>query len=144
MAMNATHVVRTHAITLDKPMPGALEYFTPLGELDWAEGWAPKWHWPPDGTTTAGMVFTTEHGGEHTIWTMTRYDRHAGVVEYVRATPGSRVGVVRVSCAPDGRRTRVEVSYTITTLTDAGRDKVPAEAAFAAYIESWKAAIEKL
>lgn len=138
------HVLRTHAITLDKPMPGALEHFTPQGERAWAEGWDPTWHWPADGATTVGMVFTTDHGGEHTIWTMTRYDREAGVVEYVRTTPGSRVGVVRVTCTAVGARTRVEVRYTITTLTDAGRDKVPAEAAFAAYIETWKDAIQEL
>lgn len=145
--MNAQHVVRRHAITIAKPVSEAITLFTPQGERAWAEGWDPAWHWPADGETRAGMVFTTEHGGEHTIWTLTRHEPEAGLVEYVRTTPGSRVGVVRVRCTPAGERaTRVEVTYVLTALAPEGREKIAAldEAAFAGFIESWGEAIARL
>ena len=141
---SAHHVVRSHAITIDKPIDAALHYFTPEGERAWAEGWDPAWHWPPDGETRAGMVFTTEHGNEHTIWTLTRHEPEAGLVEYVRTTPGSRVGVVTVRCAAAGAHsTRVEVTYALTALSPEGRQAIEAlgEERFASYIESWREAI---
>jgi hypothetical protein len=142
----AQHIVRTHAITIRKPMPLAFECFTPEGERAWAEGWDPEWRWPPDGRTRAGMVFTTGHGGEHTIWALTRLEPEQGLVEYVRATPGSRVGLVRVCCTPvDEGSTRVEVRYALTALSSQGREKLAAldEAAFAGFIESWREAIDR-
>lgn len=141
------HVVRTHTITIGKPAEAAFRYFTPEGERAWAKDWDPAWHWPPDGETRAGMVFTTEHGGEHTIWTLTRHEPEAGLVEYVRTTPGSRVGLVRVRCiAASTEATRVEVSYALTALSPEGRKTIEAldQAAFAGFIESWREAIERL
>jgi hypothetical protein len=145
--MTPAHVMHRHTITIDQPLARALELFTPQGERWWAKDWDPAWHWPPDGATRVGMVFTTDHGGEHTIWTMTRHEPANGFVEYVRTTPGSRVGIVRVQCsAVSERATRVEVGYEITALTDAGREMLATldEAAFAAFIESWREAIGRL
>jgi hypothetical protein len=146
-AFTAAHVAYSHAITIPRPMPGALELFTPQGEMAWAEGWDPTWLWPADGATRFGMVFTTDHGGEHTIWTMSRHEPAEGWVQYVRTTPGSRVGVVTVRCSAAGAAsTRVEVGYDITALTEAGNaflgDLTPEK--FAAFIDSWREAIARL
>lgn len=145
--MTHAHVVRSHTFTLERPPAEALELFTPRGERAWAKDWDPAWHWPPDGETRVGMVFTTEHGGEHTIWAMTRHEPDRGIVEYVRITPGSRVGVVRVQCSAAGEAsTHVEVRYEITALSEAGRAMLETidEATFASFIESWRAAIASL
>jgi hypothetical protein len=141
------HVLHRHAFTVPRAMPGALELFTPEGERAWAPGWDPTWLWPRDGATGVGMVFTTDHGGEHTIWTMTRYEPEEGRVQYVRTTPGSRLGIVTVECsAADAMSTRVEVSYAITALAEAGNRMLDEldEAAFAGFIDSWKEAIARL
>ena len=146
-AFIAEHVVHRHSFTIARPMPGTLELFTPEGERAWAPGWDPTWLWPRDGATGVGMVFTTDHGGEHTIWTMTRYEPEQGRVQYVRTTPGTRLGVVTVECSPtDATSTRVEVSYAITALTEAGNAMLAEldEAAFASFIDSWKEAIGRL
>jgi hypothetical protein len=147
MIFIAKRAAYCHAITVPRPMPGALELFTPEGERAWAEGWDPKMLWPANGATTAGMVFTTDHGGEHTIWTMSRYEPAEGWVQYVRTTPGSRVGVVTVRCSAAGAAsTRVEVDYDITALTEAGNaflEDLTGEK-FAAFIDSWKDAIARL
>jgi hypothetical protein len=91
------------------------------------------------------MVFTTTHGNESTLWTMTRHDPAAGVVEYLRMTPGSRVAFVLVQCSEVGaEKTRVTVIYTFTGLTEAGNEYVRAmdEAHYRTFIDGWATAIE--
>jgi hypothetical protein len=143
----AAHAVHRHSLTIPRGVPGSLELFTPQGERAWAEGWDPLWLWPADGATRAGMVFTTDHGGEHTIWTMSRHEPGEGWVQYVRTTPGSRVGVVTVRCSAAGSTsTRVEVTYEITALTQAGNaflEDLTAEK-FVGFIDTWREAIARL
>jgi hypothetical protein len=143
MTFHAERMVRTHHFELPMAPHAALELFTPEGERTWAKGWDPKYLHPADGRTTPGMVFTTGHGGEETLWTMTRHEPEYGVAEYLRVTPGSRMGTVRVQCSQAGEATRVTVTYALTALTPAGNDtlrELDADA-YADFIESWRAAI---
>ena len=139
----AERVVRTHHFELPLAPREAFDYFTPEGERAWAKGWEPRYLHPADGRATAGMVFTTGHGGEETLWTMTRHEPEAGVVEYLRVTPGSRMGSVRVQCSQALGGTRVTVTYALTALTPRGNETLRAldGPAYEAFIESWKASI---
>jgi hypothetical protein len=137
--------VRSHSFTVALPMAEAFRLFEPEGERAWAQGWDPRYVFPADGTPERGMVFTTSHGNESTIWNLTRHDPQGGVVEYLRVTPGSRVAVVLVQCAEIGpRKTRVTVVYTFTGLNEAGNEYVRAmdEAHYRAFIDGWATAIE--
>jgi hypothetical protein len=143
----ALHVERSSAFVVALPAGRAFELFAPEGEKAWAEGWDPEYLHPGDGRLVEGMVFRTGIGGEATLWVATRCDRAAGTVEYVRATPGSRVAVVAVHCTPlDAARTRVSVRYSFTGLSEAGNGSIRAmdEARYAAFIDSWRAAIEAM
>ena len=139
----AERMVRTHHFELPMPPREAFEFFTPEGERAWAQGWEPRYLHPADGRTTPGMVFTTGHGGEETLWTMTRHEPEFGLAEYLRVTPGSRMGTVRVQCSLAGEGTRVTVTYALTALTPAGNEALREldAPAYAAYIDSWRAAI---
>jgi hypothetical protein len=139
----AERVVRTHHFGLPMAPREAIELFTPEGERAWAKGWEPRYLHPADGRATAGMVFITGHGGEETLWTMTRHEPECGVAEYLRVTPGSRMGMVRVQCSDAGAGTRVTVTYALTALTPAGNETLRAldAAAYEAFIASWEAAI---
>ena len=142
----AEHVSRTHSFSLPLPLREAIVLFEPEGEKRYAEGWEPHYLAPASGKTVEGMVFTTGHGDEHTIWTLVRYQPQEGLVEYVRDTPGSRTGIVRVHCrAIDPQSTRVEVTYTLTALSESGNAHLRKfdEARYRAYVESWPAEIEK-
>jgi len=143
----ALHVERSSAFVLALPVGRAFELFTPEGEKSWAQGWEPDYLHPPDGKLAEGMVFRTGIGGEETLWVVARCDRAAAEVEYVRATPGSRVATVTVRCAPlDSARTRVAVRYAFTGLSEAGNEWIRAmdEPRYAAFIDSWRAAIEAM
>jgi hypothetical protein len=146
-AFVAERSTRSHSFALDMPLKRAFPLFEPEGERAWAKGWDPKYVHPANGKTEQGMVFTTSHGGEDTIWMMNRYEPAAGIVEYARVTPGSRVATVLVQCAAiDAGRTRVTVIYVFTGLSEGGNAIVRRmdDEAYRVYIESWKEAIEKM
>ena len=115
------HVHSRHRTVVEAPVDRCFMFFTPAGEELWVEGWRPDYLHPADGRTEAGMVFTTGHGGEATIWLLADFDREAYRSRYVRCTPGSRTGTVEVRChALDVERTEVEVSYALTELGHEG------------------------
>lgn len=73
-AFVAERAVRTRSFEVALPLERAFPLFEPEGERTWAEGWARLYLHPADGRATCGMVFTTGHGGEETIWTMVRHE----------------------------------------------------------------------
>src|SRR3982074_2078148 len=125
MSFAGERATRSHSFAVAVPARDAFRLFEPEGERAWAQGWEPQYVHPRDGRAEAGMVFTTDHGGEHTIWMMTRHEPAAGLVEYVRTTPGSPIATVMVQCAPlSAARTRVTVIYVFTGLSDAGNENI--------------------
>ena len=145
MSFRAEYVERSHDFVLPLPLAETFPLFEPEGERAWAEGWNPTYLNPPDGRAARGMVFTTDHGNEDTVWMMVRHSP-PDLVEYVRVTPGSRIGRVLVQCnALDMARTRVNVSYAITALTEKGNEMVRGldQRAFEAFIDSWSEAIKR-
>ena len=141
---HAERLVRTHHFELPMAPREAFHFFTPEGERAWAKGWEPRYLHPADGRTAAGMVFTTGHGGEETLWTMTRHEPESGVAEYLRVTPGSRMGTVRVQCSELGSgQTRVAVTYALTALSEEGNATLRAldRASYESFIESWESSI---
>ena len=143
-AFRSERAVRSHAFTLPLSRADAFRFFEPEGERAWAPGWEPKYAYPPDGRAETDMVFTTDAAGEATVWSVIRHDPVAGVVEYLRVTPGSRIARVNVRCEAMGAaETRVSVTYVYTGLDDAGNAYVRDmhERAYSEFIDSWAAAI---
>jgi len=140
------HIERHATLRLPIPPAAALPYFTPEGERAWVPGWEPvPVHAPGGSLSTAGAVFTTAADGEATLWLVLGVDADASRAEYVRITPGNRIGTVHVHCRPDGESaTLVEVAYRLTALSDAGAAKLATVTpeAFAATIAGWRAQIE--
>jgi hypothetical protein len=145
-AFVAEHIERSHEFVVEQPMAQAFHLFEPEGERAWAPGWDPVYVHPRDGAAAVGMVFTTEHGGEHTVWTMLRHEPAEGRVEYLRVTPGSRIGWVKVRCRPGGAsRTTVSVTYELTALSEAGNGMLRSldEGAFRDFLASWGVSIAR-
>ncbi|MDN3579082.1 SRPBCC family protein [Chitinimonas viridis] len=140
----STRIVRTHQITLAAPSQSCHRFFTPAGECLWVAGWQPHYHYPANGQTEAGMVFSTGSDAEYTLWCLVDFDEERLYSRYTRLTPGSRSGIVEVQChARDDQTTEVTVRYTLTALSDAGLALLNEldEATFAAMITGWQDAI---
>ena len=132
---------RTGTVDVACPAAEAFAYFTPDGEGLWVPDFDPEYLHPLSGERREGAIFTTAHGGEHTLWMIVRFSPADGVAEYARVTPGSRRGIVRVALEATGAAsTRATVSYELMALTDAG-DAVLAEmteAAYAGMLADWE------
>ena len=127
------------------PPADAFRFFTPEGERRWVPGWEPEYLHPPDGALAEGLTFRTRHNGEETLWMVSRCDGPYEV-DYVRVTPGSRIGVVSVRLTPDGASgSSVTGAYRLTALSSAGEATLDAfAAAFPEYLSSWERSINAL
>lgn len=117
----ATRVERTTTLDLPVPPQRAFPLFTPEGEKMWAQGWDPEILYPGTGERREEGLFRTDAHGERTVWLILDCDAAAGRAEYAVVAPATRAGVVTVTCRPLGTdSTRVEVSYRMTALSEAG------------------------
>ncbi len=115
------HVERTGAFRVNQPLAQAFALFSPEGERRWVAGWDPRYLHPRGvPSDAAGTVFQTHHNNEETEWLVLRYSAADGIAEYVRITPGSRMGLVTVRAAERDGATDVEVTYRLTSLSAAG------------------------
>ena len=101
---------------------------------------------PTTGNTEAGMVFTTGTGEDFTIWSLVDFDTVGYYSRYSRVTPALRAGTVEVRCESiDDATTNVDVTYTMTALTDKGKKSLKSFAGkpFEDMIDSWKQSIDQ-
>jgi hypothetical protein len=140
------HVERTGAFRVNLPLAQAFPLFSPEGERRWVKGWIPRYLHPRDvPSDAAGTVFETNHNNEHTQWIVLRYSPAEGVAEYVRVTPGSRIGVVTVHATERDGGTDVEVTYKLTSLSEAGTETLQAmtDASYTAMLQDWERLIHQ-
>ena len=134
----------TGTIEVSLPPGRAFHLFTPSGERAWAEGWDPQF--PTAGTdeTEPGTVFTTDHGGQSTIWTVVH--REAGTaIAYSRATPGDRAGLVTVALQPSAGGSIVTIGYDLTALvSEADHALQEFTHHYPAFLAEWRDAIAAL
>ena len=137
-------VTCTGAFELPIPAERAIEFFTPEGERDWAEGWDPSYPDSDADRAAAGTAFSTRgHHGE-LLWLITASDDRSKA--YARFDPRGIVAAIEVACTPaSDASTKVEVSYRLTAFHDAARAEIEEFAAgYDAYLGAWKRAIEAL
>jgi hypothetical protein len=140
------HVERTGAFRVNRPLAQAFPLFSPEGERRWVNGWVPQYLHPRDVPSDApGTVFQTNHNNEQTHWIVLRYSPADGVAEYVRITPGSRIGLVTVHAAERNGGTDVEVTYKLTSLSEAGTRMLQemTEGSYAAMLQDWERLIHQ-
>lgn len=135
----APRTVQRGSFDLPLEAAAAFELFTAEGERRWVEGWNPT-VLSACGETEAGCVFLTDHGGEHTIWTVIEADRNAGKLLYSRVAPGRRAGTVGVEISPIPDGSRVSVTYDLTALGTGGEAAVLAMngEGYAAMLAEWR------
>jgi hypothetical protein len=138
------HVERSGIVHLEMTPEEALPLFTPEGERAWVPGWEPEpLHAVEGSLSRAGAVFRTAAAGEETLWITLRVDPAVGEADYVRITPGNRLGTVHVRCRRAAEGTDVEMTYRLTALSPAGEAALAAMTpeAFADELAGWRCAI---
>jgi hypothetical protein len=141
----SVHIDLSGLVRVAAPPADAFRFFTPDGERLWVPGWEPEYLHPADGTLAEGLVFRTFHAGEMTLWLVSRYDRAMGAIQYVRITPGSRMGTVSVqlSAAAGGDATEAAIGYRLTSLSPAGDRALEAFATgFTEMLAEWERRID--
>ncbi len=141
----SVHVEISGTIRIAAPPAAAFRFFTPDGERAYVAGWEPEYLHPADGTLREGLTFRTRHGGEETLWLVSHL-AEPRAADYVRVTPGSRIGVVSVRLDPAaGSASDVTVTYRLTSLAPAG-DAVVGEFArtFPEFLAGWERSINGL
>lgn len=123
------------------PPPEAFRLFTPLGEQDWAAGWAPRFPAPVPDDSAPGTVFQTAAHGTVTTWVV--LDRQWGRrISYARVTPDDRAGTVTVALDAAAAGSTAQVTYQLTALTIQARAALAEFAAgYPAFLRSWEEAI---
>jgi hypothetical protein len=141
----SVHIEVVGSLHVAAPPADAFRFFTPDGERLYVPGWDPEYLDPPDGALVEGLTFRTHHNGEETLWLVSRCAAPCQV-DYVRVTPGSRIGVVSVRLTADGEAgSDVSVAYRMTSLSPAGERTLDAfAAAFPEYLSSWERSIGAL
>ena len=142
-SFSPTHIERTGSVRVAAPLREAFFFFTPDGERLWVPGWSPEYLHPRGGPQCSGAVFRTSADGEETLWLVTTFDAVAGVAEYVRVTPGSRMGTVSIRSEASGaNETTVHVAYRVTALAPEGNDRLAAfDAGFDDMMREWAAGV---
>jgi hypothetical protein len=135
------HIERTGRLRIERPLADAFALLSPEGERLWVSGWVPR-YLHPDGVPSDAphTVFTTDHNNEHTVWLIVRFAPHEGVAEYLRLTPGSRVGLVTVTGTERDGGTDVDVTYRLTSLSPHGIEALEAmsPATYSEMLREWE------
>ena len=118
----ANRVTRNYIQTINAEPSRVHALICPVKEAEWLDGWDYDLIFSHSGFAEPGCVFISRSDGEKdTIWLITKRDDHACETEFARMTPGSRVAHLTVGIEAGGKHTsRVEITYTITALTEAG------------------------
>ena len=107
----------------------------PVREAEWLPGWHAEVLHSASGVAELGCVFRTrDEGGPERVWTITRHDPAAGIVQFAQFLAGLCVIRLEIVLRPDGPGTRAEWTYTVAALEPGHEDffRDYAEASFQA------------
>jgi len=121
-SFKAEHVIRSYEQTIKADPARVFDLLCPVKEAEWLDGWDYSLLHSESGLAEEGCVFLSRQEGEKdTIWMITRRDVTKREIEFVRATPESRIA--KLTIAVDEKTTnvsKVRITYIITALCEEG------------------------
>jgi hypothetical protein len=130
-AMAADRVQHTYVQTIHAPADRVFAVIEPVAEVAWAPGFEYQWVYARDGAQAKagqeGDVFVTQHhsglGSQGTaVWVISRRDFKERRIQFVRVSPDYQVTQIDVHVVANGKRSKCEVTYTYTALSERGRE----------------------
>ena len=121
-SFKAKHIIRSYEQTINAEPVKVFDLLCPVKEAEWLDGWDYLLLHSESGFAEEGCVFLSRQEGEKdTIWMITRRDVQNREIEFVRATPESRIA--RLTIAVDEKAaevSKVKITYVITALCEEG------------------------
>ena len=121
-SFNAKHITRSYEQTINADPARVFDLLCPVKEGEWLDGWDYTLLHSESGLAEEGCVFLSRQEGEKdTIWMITKRDVQNREIEFVRATPESRIA--RLTIAVDEKAenlSTVKITYVITALGEEG------------------------
>ncbi|MEE4265751.1 MAG: hypothetical protein V2I56_23895 [Desulfobacteraceae bacterium] len=121
-SFKARHIIRTFEQTIHADPAGVFDLLCPVKEGEWLDGWDYTLLHSESGLAEEGCVFLSRQEGEKdTIWMITKRDVQKREIEFVRATPESRIARLSIAVAEkSSNRSKVKITYVITALCEEG------------------------
>jgi hypothetical protein len=102
---------------LQAPPERVFPLLCPVRETDWLPGWQAEVLHSRSGVAELGCVFTTrDEDGRQRIWTVSRYEPGAGVIQFVQFLAGLAVIRLDIRVVPEGGGSRARWTYTVLGL----------------------------
>ncbi len=121
-SFQAKHITRSYEQTISADPSKVFDLLCPVKEAQWLEGWDYTLLHSESGLAEEGCVFLSRQEGEKdTIWMITKRDVQNRKIEFVRATPESRIA--RLTIAVDEKAanvSKVKITYVITAICEKG------------------------
>lgn len=116
-----TRVTREGVMHLSAPPERVFPLLCPVREYEWIPTWQARIVYTASGVAEAGCVFTTPTGeGREAVWTVSRYEPGAGIIEFVVVEPGVRVTKLEIALHAEDGGTRAVWRRTFTALSPVG------------------------
>jgi hypothetical protein len=125
------HQVLEAEMRLPAPAASVFPLLCPVRESEWLPGWSAEMLHSASGVAELGCVFRTrDHGGQERVWTITRHDAAAGIVQFSQFLAGLAVLRLDIALTPEGPACKARWTYAVAAL-EPGH-----EAFFADYAEA--------
>ena len=121
-SFKAKHITRSYEQTINADPSRVFDLLCPVREAEWLDGWDYTLLHSQSGLAEEGCVFLSHQKGEKdTIWMITRRDVDNRKIEFIRATPASRIAHLTIGVHPKAANlSTVKITYVITALCEAG------------------------
>ena len=124
---NAKRVVREGTMHLPARPEQVFPLLCPVREYEWIPTWRARIVYTESGFAEAGCVFATPADGvREAVWTVSRYEPEAGVIEFVVVAPGVMVTKLDIALHETDGGTRAVWRRTLTALSPQGERAVEA------------------
>ena len=121
-SFNAKHITRSFEQTINADPSKVFDLLCPVKEAEWLEGWDYTLLHSDSGLAEEGCVFLSRQEGEKdTIWMITKRDVQNREIQFVRATPESRIARLTITVGEKAANlSKVKITYVITALCQEG------------------------
>ena len=144
-SFKANHITRSYEQTIHADPDRVFDLLCPVREAAWLDGWDYTLLHSQSGLAEEGCVFLSHQKGEKdTIWMITRRDVQKREIEFVRATPESRIAHLTIAVKEKAANlSTVMITYVMTALSEEGNQFLEAlnQDHFESGMQFWEASM---